>query len=92
MKAVPFLCATILALAVGCGESPGRGAAAPKPEGEGFKVALLTPGPVSDAGWSAMAYHGLQAIEKDCGATINNQQATDSQIKDAMRAYAQKGY
>ena len=27
-----------------------------------FKVALLTPGSTSDAGWNALAYEGLQAI------------------------------
>jgi basic membrane protein A and related proteins len=29
----------------------------------GFVVALLTPGPVSDAGWNAAAYEGLQLIK-----------------------------
>ena len=57
-----------------------------------LKVALLTPGPVSDAGWSALAYDGLEAIHKDLGAEVNNQEAKDAQIKDAMRSYAQKGY
>lgn len=57
-----------------------------------FKVALLTPGPVSDAGWSAMAYDGLKSIEAEMGAEVNNQEAKDTQIKDAMRSYAQKGY
>lgn len=57
-----------------------------------FKVALLTPGPISDAGWSAMAYEGLQAIEKELGATVSNQEAKGPQIKDAMRSYAQEGY
>lgn len=64
----------------------------PKGDSAKLKVALLTPGPVSDAGWSALAYKGLQAIEKEFGAEVNNQQATDAQIKDAMRSYAQKGY
>ena len=64
----------------------------PKSEDRSFKVALLTPGPVSDAGWSAMAYKGLQAIKDSFGAEINNQQANDAQIRDAMRSYAQKGY
>ncbi len=58
----------------------------------GFKVALLTPGPVSDSGWSAMAYNGILAIKTKLGAEVNNQQANDAQIKDAMRSYAQKGY
>lgn len=57
-----------------------------------FKVALLTPGPVSDAGWSAMAYEGLNKIKDSMGAEVNNQEAKDTQIKDAMRSYAQKGY
>ncbi|CAN5473196.1 BMP family ABC transporter substrate-binding protein [soil metagenome] len=57
-----------------------------------FKVALITPGPVSDAGWSALAYDGLKGIESDLGAQVDNQVATGPQAKDAMRAYAQKGY
>lgn len=57
-----------------------------------FKVALLTPGPISDSGWNAMAYEGLKAIETDMGATVNNQEAKGTQIRDAMRSYAQKGY
>lgn len=73
----------------------------PKPEGttggeaktgSDFKVALLTPGPVSDAGWSAMAYDGLKAIESELGAKVSNQEAKEAQITDAMRSYAQDGY
>ena len=30
----------------------------------GFRVALLTPGSVSDAGWNAAAFNGLQLIRK----------------------------
>lgn len=93
----PLFAALAALLLAGCtGGSGGNASDAPKPvdapKDSGFKVALLTPGPVSDAGWSAMAYRGLQAIEKDLGAQINNQQATDAQIKDAMRSYAQEGY
>lgn len=57
-----------------------------------FKVALLTPGPVSDAGWNALAYEGLLAIKDELAAEINNQEATDAGIRDAMRTYAQDGY
>jgi basic membrane lipoprotein Med (substrate-binding protein (PBP1-ABC) superfamily) len=39
-----------------------------------------------------MAYRGLQAVEKELGAQVNHQQATDAQIRDAMRSYAQEGY
>ena len=57
-----------------------------------FKVALLTPGPVSDAGWSALAYEGLKKIESDLGAEVSNQEAAGPKIRDAMRSYAQDGY
>lgn len=57
-----------------------------------LKVALLTPSPISDAGWSAMAYEGLKAVEKELGAEVRNQEAKSAQIPDAMRSYAQKGF
>ena len=37
-----------------------------------FKVALLTPGSISDAGWNALAYEGLKRIEKELGAEISH--------------------
>lgn len=95
---VLILAAALLAL-WGCGNKSGGsgGTTGGTTGGEGaenteFKVALLTPGPVSDAGWSAMAYEGLEAIERETGAEISNQQATDAKIRDAMRSYAQDGY
>ena len=57
-----------------------------------LKVALLTPEPVTDAGWNALAYEGLLAIKAELGAEVNNQEATDSGIRDAMRTYAQENY
>ncbi|MEJ5171408.1 MAG: hypothetical protein WHU10_10505, partial [Fimbriimonadales bacterium] len=56
------------------------------------KVALLTTGPVNDSGWSALAYEGLLAIRDELGAEISHQEARGTQIRDAMRSYAQKGY
>jgi basic membrane protein A and related proteins len=64
--------------------------ATPKPSG--LKVALLTPGPVSDNGWSALAYKGLTDIHDQLGAEVANQEAAGAKIKDAMRTYAQQGY
>lgn len=91
-----FAAAAVLVLAGCSGGAPSAENASPSPaapaEGAPFKVALLTPGPVSDAGWSAMAYDGLKAIERELGATVNNQEATGPKIRDAMRTYAQDGY
>lgn len=87
----PFLPLALLAGLAGCAAPPEAAKESPD-RTAGIKVALLTPGPVSDAGWSAMAYRGLEAVEKELGATVSHQQATDAQIKDAMRSYAQAGY
>ncbi len=62
-------------------------------QGETFKVALLTPGPVSDSGWNALAYDGLQAIKSSMNAQVDTEPVEDpAKIKDAMRSYAQHGY
>src|SRR5690349_17249434 len=88
--------ALLVILAAGCTGGSERQAdqASPGPKTDKpFKVALLTPGPVSDAGWSAMAYEGLTAIKTELGAEVNNQVASNvGEIKDAMRQYAQDGY
>ncbi len=73
----------------GVNSSPTSSNEAPKSD---FKVALITPGPVNDSGWSALAYDGLQGIKTDMGVEVSNQVATGNDIKEAMRSYAQKGY
>lgn len=86
------LCALSLSLLAGCGSNSSSESGSNGPVKGPFKVALLTPGPVSDAGWCAMAYDGLQAIKDQLGAEVNNQEATGAQIKEQMRTYAQQGY
>lgn len=104
MKYVNLLPALALFALAGCGSGDDKSAAATsttdnKPptdakalSGKKLKVALLTPGPVSDAGWSALAYDGLVAIKDELGADIQNQEAAGPKIKDAMRTYAQQNY
>lgn len=91
LRPIALVAAFAFALA-SCGPK-NEAAKSGEPTGQsGFKVALLTPGPISDSGWNAMAYEGLKAIETEMGATVNNQEAQGTQIRDAMRSYAQKGY
>lgn len=82
----------VLALVLGCSGGVKEGAVSNVEDDGVFKVALLTPGSVSDSGWNAMAYTGLKAIEEGIPCEVANRQATDAQIKDAMRSYAQKDY
>lgn len=87
-----FLLGLALVAALGCAANGPRPPAERTEAGGSFKVALLTPGPVNDSGWSALAYEGLLAIRDELGAEISNQEARGTQIRDAMRSYAQKGY
>ena len=100
MKISALLSVVALTALFGCngGSAPeASNSTAPSPTkavgGKVLKVALLTPGPVSDAGWNAMAFDRLNAIKSEMGATVSQEEASGEQkIKDALRSYAQKNY
>jgi basic membrane protein A and related proteins len=59
----------------------------------GFGVALLTPGPVSDGGWNAAAYEGLQLIKTKLGAqTALVQTTSPADFEDSFRDFASRGF
>jgi basic membrane protein A and related proteins len=58
-----------------------------------FKVALLTPGPVSDKSWNGGAYEGLIAIRDSLGAQISHiQTKTPAEFDENFRQYGAKGF
>jgi basic membrane lipoprotein Med (substrate-binding protein (PBP1-ABC) superfamily) len=69
---------------------------APKPQNiahPGFRVALLTPGPVSDAGWNASAFERLQLIKSRLGAeTAMVQTTSPADFDDAFRDFGSRGF
>jgi basic membrane protein A len=76
-----------LALLAGCG---GRETA---PAKKGFRVALLTPGSISDGGWNQSAYDGLRRIQAELGAEISNVETkTPAQFEEEFRSYGEAGY
>ena len=78
-----------MAVLTGCGHRGAQSAAAQS----SFKVALLTPGPVSDAGWNAAAFVGLQLIKRTLGAeTAMVQTQSPADFEDAFRDFAQRGF
>lgn len=97
-----ILPALALALVAGCSSRqssqetsapPATPPSAPAPVTGPFKVALLTTGPVTDKGWNQSAYEGLQAIQKDLGAQVANQENLQpNQFEEAFRDYANQGY
>ncbi|MGE5346010.1 MAG: BMP family protein [Acidithiobacillales bacterium] len=83
-----FLAAALGLLMFACG-----GKREPPGAASGFRVALLTPGPISDAGWNAGAYEGLKAIEKELGAHVSHVQVgSPSEFEEQFRSYAARGY
>ena len=58
-----------------------------------FRVALLTPGPISDQAWNAGAYRGLLRIRDSLGAKISHiQTATPADFEENFRLYGKQGY
>jgi basic membrane protein A and related proteins len=94
-KTSPSLAKSLLSLLVvaiiacgGCQKAPSSASS-----GSQFSVALLTPGPVSDAGWNAAAFDGLQLIKQNLGAdTAMVQTTSPADFEDAMRDFASRGF
>jgi basic membrane lipoprotein Med (substrate-binding protein (PBP1-ABC) superfamily) len=58
-----------------------------------FKVALLTPGPISDHAWNAGAYQGLLRIRDSLHAHISHIQVkTPADFEENFRQYGAQGY
>lgn len=58
-----------------------------------FKVALLTPGPISDKSWNAGAYAGLMAIRDTLGAEVSHiQTRTPAEFDENFQQYGAKGF
>ena len=82
-------CALLLVACSG-GDSAARGNSA---DSATFKVALLTPGPISDHSWNAGAYEGLLRIRDSLGAHISHIQVkTPADFEENFRQYGAQHY
>src|SRR5215470_17193560 len=80
--------AVVVLIAAGCSRTQSNSATPGT-----FKVALLSPGPVSDAGWNALAYEGLLAIRDQLGAEIAQVQTkTPAEFEAAFRDFGRRGF
>ena len=71
----------------------GRAGESAPPENKAFKVALLTPGPISDQSWNGGAYNGLMAIRDSLGAKVSHiQTRTPAEFDENFRQYGAQGY
>ena len=77
----------VVLLAVACGEPP------TPPQPDLFRVALLAPGSVRDAGWNQSAYEGLVAIRDELQAEIAHQETrTPQEFEAGFRDFAARGF
>lgn len=92
LRRFPLILALVIASA-GCQGGSAPAHAAPATPAARFKVALLSPGPVSDAGWNALAYEGLLAIRDQLGAQVSQIQTnTPAEFEEGFRDFARRGY
>ncbi len=75
----------VLLLALACGGDA--------EQERGFRVALLTPGSISDGGWNAGAYAGLLAIRDRLGAEVRHVETrTPAEFEEGFRDFASRGF
>src|SRR6195952_1888718 len=84
----------LLASFVACaGSRDTRDTARVAAAGTSFRVALLTPGPISDQSWNGGAYQGLMRIRDSLGATVSHiQTKTPAEFEEQFRQYGAQGY
>jgi basic membrane lipoprotein Med (substrate-binding protein (PBP1-ABC) superfamily) len=58
-----------------------------------MRVALVTPGSITDAAWNSGAYEGIQRIRDSLAVSVSHVEArTPAEQSEALRAYAAQGY
>lgn len=84
--------AAALALAA-CTSRPDMNTAGAGASDSTFRVALLTPGPISDQSWNGGAYQGLLRIRDSLGAQVSHiQTKTPAEFEENFRQYGAQGY
>ena len=83
----------ILAVAVLAGCTSGGDDTPGGADSTGFRVALLTPGPISDRSWNGGAYDGLMRIRDSLNADVSHiQTRTPAEFEENFRQYGAQGY
>ena len=83
---------SLLAACAG-GDRSSRDADSSGARGDRLRVALLTPGPITDQSWNAGAYQGLMRIRDSLGAEVSHiQTRTPAEFEENFRQYGAQGY
>ena len=88
-----LLAVTALVALSACGKDETPKGAAGQASATAIRVALLTPGPISDQAWNGGAYAGLMRIKDSLGAQVSHVQTKGPQEFDEnFRQYGTQGY
>ena len=88
-----FLTAALLGCGGGGSDRDTAAGAAANRSDTAFRVALLTPGPISDQSWNGGAYEGLMRIRDSLGASVSHiQTKTPAEFEEQFRQYGAQGY
>ena len=83
-----FIIHTAVLLGAGCATREGQDAGK-----SAFRVALLTPGPITDQAWNSSAYMGLERVRDSLNAEVSHiQTKTPAEFDENFRQYGAKGY
>jgi basic membrane protein A len=87
----PFAVAVLSSIAA-CSQGD-ESAKRPSADSAAFRVALLTPGPISDQSWNGGAYQGLMRIRDSLGAQVSHiQTKTPADFEENFREYGARGF
>jgi basic membrane lipoprotein Med (substrate-binding protein (PBP1-ABC) superfamily) len=83
-----------LTVAIGaCGPSKQGNSSETPATASAFRVALLTPGSISDQSWNGGAYQGLLRIRDSLSASVSHiQTKTPAEFEENFRQYGNQGY
>ncbi len=88
-----FFTAATLLLCTACGTAKSESADTAVGAGRGLRIALLTPGPISDQAWNGGAYSGLMQMKDSLDARVSHiQTKTPAEYDENFRLYGEQGY
>lgn len=96
MKNFKVICSLLLLFAMlisGCSSGEVQGDNGVEEASDALKVAVVLPGTINDAGWSAAAYEGVLLIQEEMGADIAyNENTAVSDYDQIFTVYGTSGY
>jgi basic membrane protein A len=87
------LAAAAVSLSAACGGADQAATTDSATGAKPLRMALLTPGPISDQSWNSSAYEGLEAVRDSLGAEVSHiHTRTPADFEENFRQYGSQGF